>query len=427
MGAALDTGNMGVSALATSVIQLIYHHCADAEVKLFIGNRSNAPQAAEVGGRRVLIPVVNFRNSPKARISEQMWFIFMLALIYRAVPVNLVRKMILKSNRWLRELASMDLVGEIRGGDSFSDIYGLWRFFEGCLPSIIALWVVPKVVLLPQTYGPFRTKLARVVARYILNHCRLMASRDKDSLRLLSGLLRGRGTPTRMLFCPDVAFTLEVRKPNHMAIQPPLPDLSRRILVGININGLMYNGGYTRRNMFNLKMDYRDFVFRMLKGLLEREHIHVLLVPHTFGPPGNINSDPDACGQALKAVSHNGSAGRIHMVTRQYNPSEMKAIIGQCDFFIGSRMHACIAALSQGIPTVGVAYSKKFKGVFESVGAGEGVVDARTVTGTQGAGIILERIGQMQKLPFIRLDEPMLAAKQQIVATFQQILYGNHA
>jgi polysaccharide pyruvyl transferase WcaK-like protein len=40
-------------------------------------------------------------------------------------------------------------------------------------------------------------------------------------------------------------------------------------------------------------------------------------------------------------------------------------------------MHACIAALSQGIPAVGIAYSGKFQGVFESVGVGDCVADAR--------------------------------------------------
>ena len=43
-------------------------------------------------------------------------------------------------------------------------------------------------------------------------------------------------------------------------------------------------------------------------------------------------------------------------------------------------MHACIAALSQGIPAVGIAYSKKFHGVFESVGIQNMVVDARSLS-----------------------------------------------
>ena len=51
-----------------------------------------------------------------------------------------------------------------------------------------------------------------------------------------------------------------------------------------------------------------------------------------------------------------------------------------CVFFIGSRMHACIAALSQGVSAGAVAYSRKFKGMFDSVGVGEVVVDARTTS-----------------------------------------------
>jgi polysaccharide pyruvyl transferase WcaK-like protein len=57
---------------------------------------------------------------------------------------------------------------------------------------------------------------------------------------------------------------------------------------------------------------------------------------------------------------------------------QIKYLIGQTDFFLGSRMHSCIAAISQFIPTIGIAYSKKFQGVFESVGIGDYVVDLRT-------------------------------------------------
>jgi polysaccharide pyruvyl transferase WcaK-like protein len=55
----------------------------------------------------------------------------------------------------------------------------------------------------------------------------------------------------------------------------------------------------------------------------------------------------------------------------------MKYLIGQCDFFIGSRMHACIAALSQGVPAVGLAYSRKFLGVLRSIGVENLAVDLR--------------------------------------------------
>ena len=34
------------------------------------------------------------------------------------------------------------------------------------------------------------------------------------------------------------------------------------------------------------------------------------------------------------------------------------------DFFTGARMHACIAAISSGVPVIPMAYSRKFNGLF---------------------------------------------------------------
>jgi polysaccharide pyruvyl transferase WcaK-like protein len=41
-------------------------------------------------------------------------------------------------------------------------------------------------------------------------------------------------------------------------------------------------------------------------------------------------------------------------------------------------MHACIGAISQYVPALGMAYSGKFKGVFDSVGVGDAIIDLRT-------------------------------------------------
>jgi polysaccharide pyruvyl transferase WcaK-like protein len=53
-------------------------------------------------------------------------------------------------------------------------------------------------------------------------------------------------------------------------------------------------------------------------------------------------------------------------------------------------MHSCIAALSQGVPCVGVAYSMKFRGVFESVGMEDWVVDARELDADQAVARVME-------------------------------------
>ena len=45
-------------------------------------------------------------------------------------------------------------------------------------------------------------------------------------------------------------------------------------------------------------------------------------------------------------------------------PVEAKSYIAGMDFFAGARMHACIAAVSSGVPVYPLAYSRKFNGLF---------------------------------------------------------------
>jgi len=263
-----------------------------------------------------------------------------------------------------------DFIADIQGGDSFSDIYGLPGFMLGTLPMLIALLLRKKLVLLPQTYGPYKNLVAKAIASYIVNHSFYSFSRDKKGLQFLQRAMhKGK---TNFSFCPDVAFMLDPIIPAKVDIQPELAERKKPI-VGLNINGLMYNGGYTRNNMFGLAIDYKKLVIDIVQLILS-QNACVLLIPHTYGLMGNVNSDPSACDEIVKQIESDS----LHILKGEYNQSEIKSIIGSCDFFIGSRMHACIAALSQGIPAIGVAYSEKFIGVFDSVGAGEMVVDCRS-------------------------------------------------
>jgi polysaccharide pyruvyl transferase WcaK-like protein len=199
-------------------------------------------------------------------------------------------------------------------------------------------------------------------------------ARDVESQKVAQDLV---GHGQEVLLSPDVAFSLEAVSPAVIALDPPLPKGAPiGKVIGLNVNGLMYNGGYTRRNMFGLKLDYPGFLPKLVEALLAAHQGEIWLIPHTFGARGNVESDNEA-SEKLRACLSPALQARVRIVTGDYNAHELKGIIGQCDFFIGSRMHSCIAALSQGIPCVGIAYSRKFEGVFDSVGMGAWVVDAR--------------------------------------------------
>lgn len=374
MGASPYTGNRGVSALASSLVDLVYRSRPDASVTLLLGHRDHGMLPVRMAGGEANVAVVNYRLSPRAALQQQLWVILLIAALYRCIPIARARKWIVDRSAWVRALVDADFVGDIRGGDSFSDIYGVKNFLMGCLPVLSVIWVRGGIHLLPQSYGPFRSRLARRLARYILLRTESIWSRDRIGLEVVARLTGGRRRPE---LCPDVAFALTAITPELPVATPPIALGDGTTLIGLNVNGLVYNGGYTRSNMFGLRLDYPLFVEELVKDLLSDPSNRVLLVPHTAAPSGHVESDTEACRKVLESLPLT-LRGRAHLLSCEYDQHELKGIIGRCDFFVGSRMHACIAALSQGVPTVGVAYSPKFAGVFETVGASEWVVDGRT-------------------------------------------------
>jgi colanic acid/amylovoran biosynthesis protein len=180
-------------------------------------------------------------------------------------------------------------------------------------------------------------------------------------------------------FVPDVAFVLDAESPqseilNHITQHRQ----NKQVIIGLNVSGLLYNGQYQAEAHFGLNTPYSTLMVRLIETLLEQPNTVLILVPHVFEVKGHFESDPDACEDLYQRM-HANYENRLFVVTDTLNHRQVKYVIGQCDFFLGSRMHACIAALSQGIPAVGLAYSGKFHGVFDSVGAADNVIDLRKV------------------------------------------------
>jgi len=270
-------------------------------------------------------------------------------------------------------------------------------------------------VMLPQTYGPFRRRESRVLAAFMLRRAAKVLTRDRNCVPVVQELC-GR-TPQ---FCPDVAFTLEPLRPTDRSIAPAGLDLAAdQLVVGINVSGLLYMGGYNHRNMFGLRDNYQEIVDRLLETVLRSTSAKILLVPHVFGS----EQEEEACSVLLKTYQGR-YPNRVFSTTGSLSERELKWLIGHTDFFVGSRMHACIAALSQFVPTVGLAYSDKFFGVFQSAGVGDAIVDLRTAD----TATVIERTLSSLEIRHdleVQLRSKIPAVKGAVVATFRDLLLSD--
>lgn len=416
LGATFSTGNMGVGALASGALAVIRKRYPEASVSLLDYGREAIVFSVRIDGRLMSVPLLNLRFSWKVFLSNNIATLLVMALFARCLGSGARRKLIAR-NRWLKAIAEADAALAVSGGDSFSDIYGLGRFFYVALPQLLAVILGVKLVLLPQTIGPFRGAFPRGMASYLLRRASMVYSRDRKGLAEAAKLIEAAETP-KLRFCQDMGFVVEPHAPRHFNV-PGFTPGSRacRPLVGLNVSGLLLMGGYTKSNMFELKLDYAELIDRIVTQLVEEKYVDVLLVPHVFGE--HDESDTRAALSVRERLK--GRHGRsLFCVDGCYDQNEIKYIIGLCDFFIGARMHACIAALSQGIPTVGIAYSDKFAGVFESVGTGSMVIDPRHAGEEESVRAILQAFDERHRAR-MQLKEAMPRIKEHVLELLDDI------
>jgi polysaccharide pyruvyl transferase WcaK-like protein len=384
LGGSFRIGN-SVGALTAGTIECILHGNPDAEVSLLEYGTVGGGVELACHGRMAAVRIVNIRFSKRFYLRNNIARLVATSLLLKLTPAAFRTRKILCSP-WLRHVDEADLVASLAGGDSFSDIYGLTRFFYVSLPQLLAIWMGRRLALLPQTIGPFKNPIARATARYILGRATMVYLRDRDAVKSVAALLGANADGGKLRFCYDLGFALEPTRPaSTNGLEWAAREAGGRCRVGLNVSGLLSMGGYNRKNMFGLRVDYNELVRNIVELLVERKNSDVLLVPHLFG--SGAECDSPACERVYAELKARYGS-RLSVVRGGYDQSEIKFIIGQCDFFIGSRMHACIAAVSQCIPTVSIAYSDKFRGVMETLDAGLPVADARALNEAEILSII---------------------------------------
>lgn len=403
VGATDDTGNLGVSALMRSVLVGLARRAPDARLTVFDNQRGLRRATTMVDDREYTYERFGMWPSRRVHRPESLWNLRVAARVGGG------------RNPGARRILEADAVWDISGGDSFGDLYGRARWNFIAQPKRLALGCGRPLHLLPQTYGPFRDHAHRATAAAIVRDAETAWARDADSYAALRELAGADFDPTRHRLGVDVAFGLDAREPQRGPVE--LRYLLRRPrtapLVGVNVSGLLYNDAGATRH-YGLRAHYPTVIARVVRSLVEDAGADVVLVAHVRGL--GAESD-DLAIEDLRDGLPADIRQRVTALPRGLDTSEMKWVIGQFDWFCGTRMHSTIAALSSGVPAAAIAYSLKTRGVFATCGLGDRVADARSLTTDHVVADILKSYGERrvsaavlrQTLPDVRrrADEQM--------------------
>lgn len=341
-----NSENLGVGALTVSNIAIVEKVAADLKID-------------------VSFVILCWRDSGPMQIVQDNVSVFQMRARDLIRPTGLYR-----------EIRKCDLVLDISAGDSFADIYGSRRFVFNTISKLMVFAARKPLVMSPQTIGPFKQRWAETIARYLMRWSDTVVTRDGLSTEYVK-----RFGLKNVVEATDVAFRL----PYDLRVTKK----NTKKAIGINVSGWLFVDGQKEDNMVRLKSDYAPFVRKLINHFLARKDCTVHLVSHVIG---NSAQDDYRVAEQLSR-----EFPEVVLAPRFGTPSEAKSYISKLEYFCGSRMHACIAAFSSGVPVIPIAYSRKFAGLFGSLGYNEST-DLQTQTGDEILEKVVAGFGELEDL-----------------------------
>lgn len=347
-GLSFNSGNMGCNALSYSFLSIL-NKIATGHIRAFVFFQGNDFDTSSLSTERITF----------------------ISAGYNPRSLGSIRTLI-------RRLKQCDISIDFTAGDSFSDIYGLKGFLKSCAFKKLAMIYSKKFILGPQTYGPYTHWMAKLVAKHIIYKADYACSRDAASAEYVKSLC-GKD----MDIFTDVAFALPYKKYNTIT--------TTHKKIGINVSGLLWNGGYTGDNQFSLKVDYRTYITSLIESLLKQDDIEIYIIPHVISATLSPESDYPISEQLAAQYP------AIHLAPRFTTPIEAKNFIAEMDVFTGARMHATIGSFSAGVVTIPFSYSRKFEGLYNNLNYPY-TINARELNTSTAIQRTLEYINNSQPL-----------------------------
>jgi len=125
--------------------------------------------------------------------------------------------------------------------------------------------------------------------------------------------------------------------------------------------------GITVRKWFRRRrrqQQYERTMGEFVNWLISEMGIFIFFIPQVTFKKGK----DDDWVAAKDIYPYIKSKDSIYLIEEELNPQQIKGVCGKMNFFIGTRMHSNIYALSMNVPTLAIAYQPKTKGIMEQLG-----------------------------------------------------------
>lgn len=254
-------------------------------------------------------------------------------------------KLLFGNNVFKKAIKNLGIVAAINGGDGLTDMYGDHMLYARLKEIKLAQSFGVPYIILPQTIGPFQKDINRENIIRVLRGAKMVFVRDHcfdEELNMNN--IPFENTNDLSFFMKPMPFSIEIKHP----------------AVGINLSGLAYSNKFG--NLVG-QFDCYPILMEKLIDNFRKKGINVYIIPHSYNVDSPELNNDDMLSSREFYSSLDNNTGVIFIDKDLISP-QVKYLISQMDYFVGTRMHANYAAIFTNTPVFGLAYSYKFEGAF---------------------------------------------------------------
>lgn len=229
-------------------------------------------------------------------------------------------------------------------GFAFSDQWGvnpgkrlLGKLNEGYRDSQL-------FIMLPQALGSFNDKAVYDLVKRLFQRAEMVFARDNQSFNYANGVVEKSENLIKK--APDFTIAISPQEDNSVK----LPEKFVAIVPNIRM------------------LDKSDSPEKYL-NFLATSILHIK--KNNLTPLFVIHDAQEDC----KVVSALGEIANNIGIVQHENPKVLKYILGKAEFVIGSRFHALVSSMSQGVPCIGAGWSHKYPELFQDFSNRDGLID----------------------------------------------------
>lgn len=247
-------------------------------------------------------------------------------------------------------------------GRKLERLFGFSELECLCLEFSFANIFNKPYVLYNQSIGPFfEKKDEEIVSRHLKNASAVICREELSMSRMKKAGLNN------LLLCSDIAFTLN---PKETSLLETYEFDRKNRNIGITVKKCL---GDDKQNEYERILG--EFIVASIKEDYKTMFYFIPQVINKIYGDNDLEVARRICGTLpIEARAH------TRIISEDIHPAEIKYIIAQMKYFIGTRMHSNIFALSSGIRTLALSYDLKTDGIMHMLGLSNYVIPVANVS-----------------------------------------------